>query len=215
MNDSKNICPLCRCPAVSQFHKDRFRTYLKCPECGLIHVPKEYHLSREREKHRYDLHNNSGDDIRYRGFLGKLIDPLVARLEKGSSGLDYGSGPTPVLVSMLEEKGFKMTKYDPYYAPDVSVLDRQYDFLTCCETMEHFSCPGLEWGRMAGLVRKGGWIGVMTQLVDSANDFGKWYYINDETHVCYYSRKTFQWLGRQYGVEMIHEGDSVVLCRIK
>jgi len=214
MNDSKSICPLCGCPDLSQYHKDRFREYLRCGECGLIHVPEKYHVSRDKEKCRYDLHKNSGDDEGYRRFLMKLVDPLAARLDKGASGLDYGSGPTPVLVSMLEEKGFKVEKYDPFYAADVSVLGRRYDFLMCCETIEHFSNPRLEWERFIKLVRKGGWIGIMTQLTDGSKDFAHWHYINDETHIGYYSKKTFQWLDRKYGVKVFFEGMSVVLCQV-
>jgi hypothetical protein len=214
MNEPMNQCPLCMCQKTDFFHKDRYRSYFMCPNCGLVHVPKLYHLSQDKEKHRYDMHCNNAEDDGYRRFLHKLIDPLVERLEKGVEGLDYGSGPEPVLAAMLREKGFKMNIYDPFYTDNTGILDRQYNFLTCCETMEHFSDPRKEWEQFLVLVKKGGWIGIMTQLLESADDFARWHYINDETHVCFYSGKTFEWLGKRYGVKIIQEGTSVVLGQV-
>jgi len=185
-----------------------------CHDCWLVHVPKEFHLSHEKEKRRYDLHNNASGDEGYRKFLSKLINPLAERLEKGSEGLDYGSGPVPVLAEMLSEKGFKIALYDPYYAVDKGVLARKYDFLACCETIEHFADPGREWEQFLRIVKKGGWIGIMTQMIETSSDFARWHYINDETHISFFSRKTFEWLGKKYGVEIFYQGSSVVLCRV-
>ncbi|MDD4872504.1 MAG: class I SAM-dependent methyltransferase [Kiritimatiellae bacterium] len=207
-------CPLCRSSRTSLFHRDRYRTYFMCPDCGLVHVPGQYHLSHEGKKHRYDLHTNNAEDEGYRRFLAKLINPLLERLDNGAEGLDYGSGPEPVLAAMLSEKGFKMEIFDPFYADDRRTLERKYDFLTCCETMEHFVDPRKEWEQFIKLVKKGGWIGIMTQLLESADDFARWHYINDETHVCFFSGKTFEWLGKQYGVKIVLEGTSVVLGQV-
>ena len=180
----------------------------------MVNVPREYHLPADRQKRRYDLHQNNPADEGYRRFLSKLIDPLAERLEKGAEGLDYGSGPEPVLAGMLSEKGFRMEIYDPHYAGNKDVLGRKYDFLTCCETMEHFTEPKKEWEQFLALVRKGGWIGIMTQMIEATDNFARWHYINDATHVCFFSGRTFEWFGRQYGVEIVHESTSVVLCHV-
>ena len=214
MNETANKCPLCGSQETTLFHKDRYRTYFMCPGCGLVHVPKQYHLSHEKEKHRYDLHNNDAEDEGYRRFLDKLVSPLVDRLNKGAEGLDYGSGPVPVLSEMLSERGFKMALFDPCYAGDRSVLERNYDFLTCCETVEHFADPEKEWKNMVGLVKKGGWMGIMTQMQESVDDFARWHYINDETHICFYSESALKWIAGKYGMKAFFYNTSVVLFQV-
>ena len=206
-------CPLCLSERTSLCHEDRYRTYFSCQECGLVHVPKPFHLSPEDEKRRYDLHRNMSADAGYRAFLGKLADPITERVARGAEGLDFGSGPSPVLAEILGERGFKMAVFDCYYAADRMALGRRYDFVTCCEVVEHFSDPKKEWALLFELVTVGGWLGIMTQMLDDAVSFPKWHYINDETHVCFYSRKTFQWLGRRYGVDMTFPVKSVAMCR--
>lgn len=206
-------CPLCGGGKTELFFSEKTREYRQCAECALVFVPARFHISPEREKARYDTHQNRADDERYRTFLSRLVEPLVGKLEAGAEGLDYGSGPTPVLSEMLAGMGYRMRIFDAYYAPDTAVFDRRYDFLTCCETIEHFREPRKEWERFLSLVKKGGWIGIMTELADNAGDFSTWYYRNDETHIGYYWRRTFEWLGRRYGVEVEFHGKSVVLVR--
>jgi acetone carboxylase gamma subunit len=214
MNELARICPLCGSVGASLFHRDRYREYFRCPACGLVHVPGKYHLSPEKQKCRYDLHQNNPRDEGYRSFLARLLEPLVENMKAGAEGLDYGSGPVPVLSMLLSEKGFKMSNFDPFYAADLAVLDRKYDFVTCCETAEHFSDPAKEWKLLFGLARKGGRIAVMTQWLETVPDFPKWHYINDATHVCFYSRKTLEWLADKYCAGVSFHGASVALFRV-
>lgn len=206
-------CPLCRHRPSGAYHRDRAREYLRCPVCALVYVPSGYHLSRAEEKQRYDTHRNSPDDPGYRGFLGRLFEPLAARLPPGSEGLDYGSGPGPTLSVMFEETGFGMRNYDPFYAPDGSVLQRRYDFVTCSETAEHFAHPGAEFATLLELVRPGGWLGVMTQMLEASVRFGEWYYKKDPTHVAFYSRASFEWLAARHGLRVLFVSSSVILLR--
>jgi hypothetical protein len=43
---------------------------------------------------------------------------------------------------MLAEAGHAMALYDPFFRPDPAALERDYDFITCTETAEHFHHPG-------------------------------------------------------------------------
>ena len=96
---------------------------------------------------------------------------------------------------MMEEMGYCMAKYDPFFFPDPAVLDKQYDFVTCTEAIEHFYFPDREWKQLVGLVKPGGWLGIMTKLVTEETPFTDWYYAGDPTHVCFFSRETFRFLG--------------------
>lgn len=205
-------CPLCY-QTTSAFFADRLRTYHECSCCRLIFADPASHVSPEREKALYDLHENDPEDAGYRRFLGRLSVPLLARLAPGMAGLDYGSGPGPVLAAMLEDAGMVMSVYDPFYAPDRGPLQRQYDFLTCTEVVEHFRHPAEDWKGMVALVCPGGWLGIMTQLAISRERFTRWQYKNDPSHVSFYSEATFAWLARHYRMDWERLGRDVILMR--
>jgi SAM-dependent methyltransferase len=207
-------CPLCA-GAAAGFCADRRRRFHRCGACELVFADPASHLDTGEEKAVYDLHCNDPADARYRAFLARLSEPLCERLTPGMQGLDYGCGPGPTLGLMLREAGMRMCEYDPVYRPDETVLQRQYDFVTCTEVVEHFRDPGADWSRLARLVRPGGWLGVMTWLLESADAraFRAWGYKGDPTHVAFYSPATLEWLGRELGFEVWRLDERVILMR--
>jgi len=112
---------------------------------------------------------------------------------------------------MMEARGFRMRTYDPFFAPDEDALRGRYDFVTCSETAEHFHHPAEEFGRLDGLLRPGGWLGVMTEMLDAARDFGTWRYARDPTHVCFYHADTMRWIADAHGWRMEAPTRNVVL----
>ncbi|MBU3916054.1 class I SAM-dependent methyltransferase [bacterium] len=207
-------CTLCSNRKPVLWAKDHFRAYFKCPECNLVFVPDKFHLSPDKEKERYDLHNNDPEDEGYKNFLNRLILPLIPYLKKGDKGIDFGSGPTPSISILMKKRGFSVTNYDPFYSNKKDVLNQTYDFLTCVETVEHFHHPQKEWKRMIGMVKPGKWIGVMTQLLTDEIDFRDWYYNKDVTHVCFYSKATFEWLALKHGFKINYMSNSVLLFQV-
>lgn len=205
-------CPLCaNTVESSHFHSDRHRDYYRCPHCHLIHVPNSQFLSSEAERAEYDKHQNSPDDAGYRNFLSRLFTPLNARLRPASHGLDFGSGPGPTLSLMFEEAGHQMSLFDPFYATEKAVLARQYDFVTTSEVVEHFHDPATDLTLLWSLLKPGGWLGIMTKLALDRAAFSCWHYKSDLTHVCFFSSKTMEWLGRQWQTEVLEIGTDVVL----
>ena len=216
MDARDSPCPLCLHAGGRLFHQGRSRIYWSCPQCDLIYVPSQYHVSVETARRRYDTHRNSPDDpghAGYRAFLNRLLTVLVPLLPEGSTGLDFGSGPEPVLSTLLQEEGFQTEIYDPLYANQTTLLEHSYDFVTCTETVEHFTQPRTDWNRLFGLVKSGGWLGGMTQFVTDRSRFPNWYYQRDETHVCFYSGDTFQWLATEYELPVRFYPKSVALFR--
>jgi SAM-dependent methyltransferase len=205
-------CPLCAHPAPL-VDEDRRRRYFQCPECRLIFADPASHLDAAAEKAVYDLHRNDPADAGYRAFLERLAAPLLARLRPGMQGLDYGCGPGPALSLMLRQARMHMTDYDPCYAPDPTALEREYDFVTCTEVVEHFKRPAQDWERLTRLLRPGGWLAVMTQLVISPERFRRWQYRNDPTHVAFYSAETFAWIGARFGFDVERADTAVLLLR--
>ena len=192
------MCPLCLSEQVRDFATTDDKPYRRCEVCQLTFLSWEHHLGKDAELARYQLHENSPDDPRYREFLSHLSTHLIPKLPAGAEGLDFGSGPGPTLSVMLEEQGFRMSLYDPFFAPRPNVLERTYDFITCTETVEHFYQPGKEFWRLDGLLRSGGWLGIMTEMLEPWVDFARWRYHREPTHVCFYKRETMNWIAERH-----------------
>ena len=209
-------CPLCDNKTQIRLYIEKKRgqrPFYQCDVCQLIFVPAQHQLSPEKEKARYDLHNNDPNNNGYIKFLNKLAEPVHQKISPKSNGINFGSGPEPILSDMLESHEHTMSNYDLYYANDMSVLQKTYDFLISSEVVEHFSSPVKEWKLMDGLLKKGGWMGIMTQLYKPEIDFSKWWYKSDQTHIAFYSKETFEWIGRKFGYDIEFMSDSVILLK--
>lgn len=222
-------CPLCEKSYSSKstndsgeghplFHQDKRRPYYRCSRCDLIFVPAPWHLDGEKEKTRYDEHNNDPQDKGYRDFLGRIIPVLEEELfpitqpGKALRGLDFGCGPGPVLAEMLSDRGHFMETYDPYYWDRKEVLKKgQYHFITSTEVWEHFSSPHSEIPRLLDMLKEGGVLAVMTNLMTEKVHFKSWYYINDFTHISFFSQKSFLWLAKQFNLLVKFSGKDMVL----
>ncbi|AVI62688.1 class I SAM-dependent methyltransferase [Halomonas sp. GFAJ-1] len=204
-------CPLCNASEPALYHQDRRREYYQCATCALVFVPQEQHLTAAEEKAEYDQHQNSPHDTGYRRFLGRLFDPMLGKLTDGASGLDFGSGPGPTLSVMFEEAGHTMAVYDIYYAPNQDVLNRSYDFITATEVVEHLAAPGEVLSQLVANLTPGGYLGLMTKRVTSQEAFSRWHYINDPTHVSFFSEVTFRWWANKQGLAVEFPGKDTAI----
>ncbi|MBT5004776.1 MAG: class I SAM-dependent methyltransferase [Porticoccaceae bacterium] len=210
---SLESCPLCANTVVATYYQDKTRSYLCCSQCQLVFVPRAFHFSSTAEQAVYDQHQNNPNDQGYRKFLSRLADPLLEKLAPNSFGLDFGSGPGPTLSLMLEEKGHKVNIYDPFYAPDRRALAGHYDFITSTEVVEHLAAPGKELNRLWGLLKHGGYLGLMTKQVADRESFDRWHYKNDPTHISFFSQQSFEYLGATWGSAPVFIGADVILFR--
>lgn len=210
-DQDSGTCPLCGTHPTLDLAVVRGKQYWRCPICFLAFMAPAHHPTPDAERSEYLLHNNDPADPGYRRFLDRLCQPLVERLPPAAQGLDYGCGPGPVLAQMLAERGFPTACYDPYFAPDSSVLQRSYDFITCTETSEHFFHPRREFDRLAGLLRPGGWLGLMTETMLSDDRFAAWWYVSDPTHVVFYHARTLAWIADCYGWQLHTPRKNVAL----
>ena len=207
------ICNLCRSDAASCFETNDKKTYWGCKICGCKYLDKSYFIDAKEEEKRYLEHNNNIKDIEYRAFLSKLSNPLKEKISFGSHGLDFGCGTGPALADMLSEEGFEVSLYDPFFYPNKAVLSKQYDFITCTETAEHFHDPYKEFNTLNSLLKPGGWLGVMTSFLTSDEKFENWYYRRDPTHVTFYCEKTFQVIASQRNWKCEIQTKDVVLLQ--
>lgn len=197
--DHRSLCPVCLRGQLFLFRELGPQVYLRCPVCEATVMAPESRLQPEAERQVYELHENDPEDPGYRSFLARLADPLMQRLDAGSEGLDFGCGPGPALARMLEEAGFVMRLYDPFFYPDEAALARTYDFITCTEVVEHLHQPARVLEQLDRLLRPGGWLGIMTCFQTDDDRFDHWHYRRDPTHVVFYREATFAVIARRLG----------------
>ena len=207
------ICNICRSDAASSFKTTDNKTYWSCNVCRCKYLDKLHFIDPVEEEQRYLEHNNDIKDNEYRAFLSRLSDPLKEKISPGSNGLDFGCGTGPALADMLTQDGFKVELYDPFFFPDEGALSKQYDFITCTETVEHFYDPFKEFETLDSLLKPGGWLGVMTSFLTSDEMFENWYYRRDPTHVTFYCEKTFQVIASQRNWKCEIKSKDVVLLQ--
>lgn len=209
-------CVLCGSSDTCHLQKDEtrmnhVRDYYRCRNCQLVFVPPDQRLTPEEEFKRYEMHENSPDDPDYRKFLSRMFEPINRRIAPQSYGLDFGSGPGPTLSVMLEEAGHTVELFDIFYANNPAVFEKEYDFITTTETVEHLFNPLAELNRLWSCLKRGGWFGIMTKRNEGDKSFKNWHYKNDDTHVIFFSKKTFRWLGERWNSDPEFEREDVVL----
>ena len=185
----KSKCPLCQTLSETFFLDNKHHFFL-CPNCqGIFRDPKQL-LSISEEKKRYLNHISNIDDSGYYKFVSPIINEVKHFTLEGDHGLDYGCGHTPVLSEHLKKVGYKMSVYDPIFYNEKEVLEKQYDFIVCCEVMEHFFSPLTEFLNLKHLLRPKGKLICKTDVFDKTKNFKDWYYKNDPSHVFIYQAKT-------------------------
>ena len=211
--ETQLACPLCDAGDPEAYHQDRVRPYWQCRDCALVFVPPTARVDASAEKARYDQHQNDPADPRYRQFLSRLADPLIARVPPGAVGLDFGSGPGPTLGPMLAEAGLRVHLYDPFYAKDPTVWGRRYDFIAASEVVEHLHQPRVELNRLFSVLEPGGYLAMMTKWVGDPDVFARSRYIRDPTHVCFYSPTTCRWIARRWQATLELPDTDVAIFR--
>ena len=92
-----------------------------------------------------------------------------------------------------------MCKYDPFFFPDKKIFLKQFDFVTCSETAEHFHNPNYEFKTLDKMLKPSGVLGIMTNFLTKELVFKNWFYNKDPTHVVFYSPTTFEIIAKQRG----------------
>jgi len=205
-------CPLCKTKAGDSFYVKAEKEYLKCNNCDLVFLSPNTYLSKNEEKARYDLHQNNSPNSGYVKFLENFFYPMQNFVKEGSYGLDFGSGPNPILSKMFEKAGHKMKTFDMFYENNTNVFrSEEYDFITLTEVIEHLHNPIEILNKLWLCLKQKGHLGIMTKFLIGVEDFPKWYYKNDPTHVCFFSKNTFKWIAEKLNAKIDYIKDDVVI----
>jgi len=179
--------------------------YFMCENCGFVFLDRARLVTPAEEKERYLKHTNSLDDDGYTRMLNEFIEICVAPFAgKGLRVLDYGSGPEPVLAGLLERTGYMVDTYDPFFAADKKFDSAQYDVVTAVEVIEHMKNPLEEIKIIADILKPGGIFAGRTMfLPHEAEDFAKWWYRSDKTHISFYSRRALAYIAGASAMELM------------
>ena len=188
------------------------RNYCLCEECCLISVDRKHLLDKQTEKERYLTHQNGTQFEGYVKFLYQAVNPALNLMKKDMVGLDYGCGPVPTLSKLLKKEGYDCEDYDPYFV--AHDLDRKFGFIFSTEVFEHFYNPHKEIKRIRSLLCEEGILIIMTERWKDPDHFSKWYYARDNSHVCFYHLRTFDYICEKFGFEkLFDDGQRVVILK--
>jgi SAM-dependent methyltransferase len=206
--ESNYKCPLCN--SIADYFCSigkKGRDYYKCVTCHSVFLHPKKYIDYSSEKSRYEEHNNDVEDTRYQNFVSPITKAIQAQFPKTADGIDYGCGTGPVASVVLEEDGFKeIALYDPFFQPIEDNLSKTYDFIICCEVMEHFYNPKKEFTLLRNLLKPSGKLFCKTSILKDDSDenhFKDWWYNNDPTHVFFYTPKTLKYISQKFNFKNV------------
>lgn len=207
---NKELCPLCN-SASEKFFENKNQLYYLCQNCKGIFLSKELLPDRDSEVTRYKQHNNDVDDIRYHKFVSPIVNSVLKDFSLENSGLDFGAGTGPVISKLLIEKNYKIEQYDPFFKNLPDLLKNKYDYIVCCEVIEHFHKPAKEFELLRSLLTERGKIYCMTNILNKNIDFKNWYYKEDYTHVFFYQHETFTFIKKVFGFSEVQITNNLII----
>ena len=198
-------CGLCQKSELKLFHRDERRhwDYYVCQNCDFLFRDPKTYLDASQEEVRYSTHNNSIESPGYVKFLSPTVETLMPHLKPTDQGLDFGSGPGPILDILFARQNIKISNYDPYFDNHPELLNKQYDFVTCTEVFEHFYTPFKEMNKINEILKPKGFLILMTEMRRDLEHFKGWGYRTDNTHVCFLNEKSLQWLSENWGYKIL------------
>ena len=203
-------CRLCNKPTIP-FQAIKDRHYFRCPTCQAIQLHPDNYPTPEQEKERYENHENDVHDQGYQQSVAPIVTSILKNQTSKQQGLDFGSGPGPIVTTMLQEHSYNIRTYDPFFHNDESALKQTYDYIACCEVIEHFHHPAKEFHLLRSLLKPGGKLYCKTDIYTDDIDFSSWYYKNDTTHVFFYHPDTFEWIQKNYAFKTLQINDRLII----
>lgn len=206
-------CVICKSDTLRLYDPQLKIYYQTCDTCQFIYKEAEYHVSNEAEHNEYKQHNNSFESTGYVKMFERFIDEFITPLNIQRRGLEYGSGPGPVLYELLRRKGIEMSHFDPFFHPDQTYKNNQYQLITSTEVVEHFTNPLPEFEHLVSLLEPNGYLVLMTNFnMFTEKQFLNWWYRRDKTHISFYHPKTFTYIESLFPIKIVtHNNKNVIV----
>ena len=173
--------------------------YKKCDSCG--YIEKLNLVSSFDEKKRYDLHICDDAYLDYMASVYQAIKKYV-----GYEVLDYGCGQVHALSDLINNDNKKCDYYDLYYYPKLN--NKKYDSIILIEVFEHIREQYILIMNLKNMLNPCGNIIIMSQVCKE--DFSKWWYIRDITHVSFVTVKSMEYIASSLGFSLFFDEKSSV-----
>ncbi len=198
---SPTPCRLCG-EGTAPFRTPDGAVYHECPACGFVGLEEERHPTVEAARERYLQHQNFSTQAGYVAMLDKFIESCVSPFAAtGDAILDFGCGPEPVLMGLLDKRGYRADAYDPLFRPDESYRGRAYDLVVLTEVLEHLTDPLETLQDILPVLKPGGHLAAQTLFRPAGREaFGEWWYRRDSTHVSFFNQRSAETLGKALGL---------------
>ncbi|MFW6238956.1 MAG: class I SAM-dependent methyltransferase [Halanaerobiales bacterium] len=208
-------CRLCRENDLQKLNTEK-GDYFFCRNCHLISAAERDFPSPEEEKERYQEHDNTHENKGYVKMFARFIEKVIAPYVFGVENvLEFGCGPGPVLADLLEDRGFEVDIYDPYFYPREVFRGKEYDLITATEVFEHLQRPGRVLEMLTGHLVSGGYLAVMTSFHPGPEKFPDWWYKWDPTHIIFFDTVTFDWIAANFPLRKIMVAEDKYCLFIK
>ncbi|MDD3342049.1 MAG: class I SAM-dependent methyltransferase [Sulfurospirillaceae bacterium] len=207
------FCPICKQPTTLFFHESLHKRFTYCGYCENISLEKTFLLTKQEEKEKYDQHQNSLENLGYVAMFEGFLDFFWGELTcQHFLGLDFGSGPTPVLSELMRRRGASVDCYDKFYQPNPIYTNKLYDFITSTEVFEHLENPLETLRLLSSHLKPNGLIAIMTLFHHNDKEhFKKWWYPRDLTHITFYTPKTLEIMGEMCGLSLLKTDHKRIL----
>jgi 2-polyprenyl-6-hydroxyphenyl methylase/3-demethylubiquinone-9 3-methyltransferase len=193
--------------------------YRRCAACGVVYTEAFDDWSHaDFEAHIYDADYGAVDPD-YEEVRPTNNAALVARMFGQAAGgldvLDYGGG-NGVLATRLKAAGFPSAEtYDPFHPAHRTRPERQFDLVTCFETLEHMPDPTAGAADIAALLKPDGllFFSTLVQPADFEAQRMQWWYIGPRNgHVTLHSRASLKTLWAGHGLQLASFNDNMHLA---
>ncbi len=206
-------CLLCDSNATVFCEKPNHLFY-KCNNCEGIFRPRFTFLETSLEKEHYEKHNNDVNDKRYQNFVLPIVNAILNDFCQIDKGLDFGSGTGPVVSKMLRDKKYQIENYDLFFENIPELLKKKYNYISCCEVMEHFHKPFKEFKLLRSMLLPNGKLYCKTELFKNQKPFEEWYYKDDFTHVFIYQEATLNWIQKKLLFKKVLVYDKLIVFEV-
>lgn len=142
-------CPLCN--SIDQ--KAMNNEFILCHNCFGIFKRNDLLLDTQKEKERYDLHNNDENDTNYQTFVSPITQAVLEKFTPNHKGLDFGAGKSSAICKVLNDNNYNIQAFDPFFNNNTSLLLEKYDYISSCEVIEHLYEPKKEFEKLKNLLK--------------------------------------------------------------